>query len=271
MSALAVELLRRTRMDAKSASIRLGVVTAIDATNAALSVNLAGAVVTGVRWVSTYVPAVTDFVVVVRADGAWVVLGKLSKDLANAAPPVPITEVIVPSVVHMGSRDMSGSSWVWNTEPSSQIWPIAQGRRDQRNASGSILIATYIEAGIVRYSASSLAALLPSGAVIQTAKLRARRRQSAYPDGTNNTPVVYGHAYTANPSGAPSFVPGFGPWRPGTVQVGQTVQWDLPSAWVTAWLAGTIRGFGIYSSTYTDYLTLETPTSLQVTVTYTTP
>ncbi len=271
---LAAALLRRVRQDGPAAGIRLGRVTAIDTTAAALTVDLSGALVSSVRWVATYSPAVGDFVVVVYADGAWVVLGKLSKDLSASPPPVPVTEVLVPSSVHMGSRDMlAGPTWSWDHRPTNEIWPISQGRWDQRNASGSIVVASYIEAGIVRYPASSLAALLPPGAVIQTAKVKIRRRHSraGAADGTNGSPVIYGHAYTSNPSGAPSFVSGFGPWRPGTLDVGQTAQWNLPSAWVTAWLAGTIRGFGIYSTAYSDYLTLETPTSFQVAVTYTVP
>jgi hypothetical protein len=95
----------------------------------------------------------------------------------------------------------------------------------------------------------SPAELVPSGATISQAQvvLRVRATQQDLV-----APVLYGHTYTAQPSGSPSFAAGYGPLRFPRVGVGEQTVLTVPAAWVTAWLAGTITGFGLYSTDVVD-------------------
>lgn len=232
----------------------MGTVTAIDATNAALTVDIGtGTPLTGVRWIASYAPAVSDFVVVMRVGTGWWVMGKNSKDLRAGGGTSQGTATVNPTVSFTGI--LPASTWQWS--PYDGIDGLRQGR-----SPGGV-----VAAGVSVFQ--GLAALLPAGATITSAKVRSTRFQ---PGGAGSggaalvSPAFYGHAHTEQPAGPPSWTTAV--WRPGRVAAGQAAQWDLPSAWLTALLAGTMRGLGLYSTASADWSYWSPPT---LTITYTTP
>ena len=121
--------------DSQRSSMRIGVVTTIDAADASVTVSLAGDEIPGVRWIASYSPTAGDMVVVSRVDAAWVVLGKMSKQLG-----VPSVVYDTVAVAPIASRQgwLSGGSWVWNTQGSGSD-SIVQGAGDGVDGAAGVL------------------------------------------------------------------------------------------------------------------------------------
>ena len=242
----------------RQAGSYLGTVTAIDAGNAALTIDIGtGVPLTGVRWVGSYAPTVNDFVTVLRSGSAWTVLGKLSKDLRGAAV-VRETVTVTPAAAWWGvmvGNSPGDSSWGWVAATSGYV----QGKT----------VGTYPEIYGTLLMYPSIAKAIPSGATIESARLTLVRE---WDDGAATTryPRISGHNASSPPSGTggpPSVtVPGYGPWSPGTLTQGQSATWALPSGWIAAMVAGTVTGLSLYSSAPGDWMRLLA--SAPITITY---
>jgi hypothetical protein len=231
-------LLERIARSSK-AGMRLGSVTVIDATDASLTLSLAGDVVSGVRWIGSYTPVVADVVVVSRVGSMWVCLGKLSQQLGAPTTLYP-TATVEPATAWQGRLPTSNPTWDWQV-PSFGILMVGQG-----------VVADPVDptrmAGV--WYVPGIPAALPAGATVTAAKLRLFRHIG---DGESTlvTPRLRMHTYTAAPMDAPTWTGTA--WSPGTLTAGQTGVWDLPSTWLTALLAGTATGVGVDSTSYADY------------------
>jgi len=218
------------------AGMRLGSVTVIDAGDASLTLSLAGDVITGVRWIGSYTPVVDDVVVVSRVGAMWVVLGKLSKQLA--APSVIYgAATVLPATTWDGYWWVGSPTWNWGAPT---FGAVAQGR-------------TFPDTPLQRtgvWYVPGISAALPAGATVTAAKLRLTRL-GAGDESTLVTPRLRMHTYTVIPTGAPTWTGSA--WSPGTLATNQVGVWDLPSAWLTALLAGTATGVGIDSAAWADY------------------
>lgn len=239
------------------AGLRIGTLTAIDTGDASVTVSLAGDSVPGVRWVGSYTPVVGDMVVVSRVDAMWVVLGKMSKQFG--APTVAYGAFsFVPNESRVAR--LYGGTWTWQlTQPYSD--PVWQGAEAAGEGFASI------------FHYGSLVGSIPDGATVTSAKVTLHR---AHPiDGDLGAalvqPVIYGHTGTNYPDDPPVLTAGYGPWRPGWITQDQTATWDLPSAWLTAWLAGTITGLALSSTKLADLAIFTGVNDAVVTVSYTTP
>lgn len=255
-----------TRIDqaaAKAAGMQLGTVKTIDATNLSLTVTLPAGDVSGVRWAARYAPVVGDFVIVIRLQGQWIVLDKLSRNLTGPG--------------YVDSSLIWAPSSYWNNHTTYPL-PYEQWYQTWEWAMQGGLIGTdglpHPTAAYAVYDIT-LPALLPAGATVTAARVRMTRR---YQEGVQNgpalvSPVIYGHNRSAAdpaPASAPSFVAGFGPWRPGALAYGQSASWDLPSTWLAALLAGTIAGLGVWSESAAE-LSYWSPGSLAVEAAFTVP
>jgi hypothetical protein len=245
---------------------RPGFVTAVDVTNAAVTVSMGdGTVTSSLGWATAYTPAVGDRVLVVPTTAGWFVLGKV-----NAIPSVIADQQAVVPLAHdwqgiLSDPDTQGAGWRWGDylaggDPTADMW---QGRvPPQHGSPGYVQTSWDIRATVAHWG--SLAALVPSGSVIQqvTVTLRGQWVQQ-----TLAAPVLYAHAYTPasppvstvwNGDGSAVITPGpppawvYGPVRFPRVGAGETTVITVPAAWVTAWLAGTITGLGLYSTTNAD-------------------
>lgn len=242
----------------RTAGSYLGTVTAIDATALALTVDIGtGTPLTGVRWIEPYAPEVDDLVTVLRAGSAWVVLGKLSKDLRGSTV-VRETVTIQPAAV------WQAMAW-WYTSSETSAWSWSSGGIRQGRTGGAPPNAQ-VFGGAAIYP--PISGYIPSGATIETARITMTR---TWDDDTlaTRSPRIYGYN-TDGPTGTsgPSagFSPGFGPWSPGTLVQGQTSTWALPSTWLTALLSGTLRGIALYSQAPADSLAVHA--TLPITITY---
>lgn len=226
------------------AGMRIGTLTAIDAGDASVTVSLAGDAVPGVRWVGSYSPTVGDVVVVSRVEAMWVVLGKLSKQLG--APAVVYQSVaLTPSAAWTGT--FAEDVWSWQVAPTSGIYggPPGQGKRFPAGVEET-------NAGI--WLIPDLTASIPDGATVTSSKLRLVRwtpnseQETLSPEQALVSPALFTHSYSAPPGagGAPSWSSTV--WSPGSLARGEAGVWDLPSAWLTALVAGTARGVGVHST-----------------------
>lgn len=244
-------------------SLSTATVTAIGANTLTVTVGIVSTA--GIPWVTSYGPTVGDTVLLMEIGGLVVAIGKLSTSLGAITPPAPVptvpttqTVLLTPATQWDGKL---GGSWSWSKD-----YPAYQGRGKE----WYVLDAppTYTRAAYFIFN-PSVASQIPSGATVQSAKLRASRGILDGGASTPVSPVVYGHSRTAgsaNPTGAPSFVSGFGPWKPGGLTPFQYATFDLPSTWLTALLAGTIAGFGLYSTSSADFGNF----SLSLSITYST-
>lgn len=254
-------LLERVARAARATSARAGRVTAIDAETMSMTVDCAGEEIPGVRWYAHYSPQVGDYVDLLCVDGAsWRALGALATDW-NAPPAQYGEETITADALYIGtlSSAYNPHPWEWILYPSGDVYG-AQGR--YYNEVGPDLIDDWTFATV--WHMPALAAALPDGATVQSVKLRVTR---GWPWGVTGPvlPFIQRHTYTGAPSGAPSLIGTA--WTPGGLAHNETAKWDLPSEWLTDWLAGDIEGFAIYSPRYQDYARF----SLAAVVAYTTP
>lgn len=256
--------------DRREAGLRLGTVSAIDAADGSLTVDLPAdgegmpgedGVVPGMRWVASYSPVVGDLVVVSRVGAMWVVLGKLSKQLG--APNVVYGETTLQPQQITGVYRWAPTDWgIWSA------WDtFNQGRGSGNQGTGAI------------WWYPSIAAELPAGATITGARLRLNRVENW--EGNSGAqlvrPRLYAHTVTGPNAISPTAGPSWhaGPWSPGTMSIGQTATWELPSDWVAAWIAGTVKGFGVWSTSTSDWAifgpTPENVWPARITVDYTVP
>lgn len=220
------------------AGMRIGTLTAIDAGDASVTVSLAGDSVPGVRWVGSYTPVVDDMVVVSRVEAMWVVLGKLSKQLGAA------------TVVYDAYTLLPFSAWRWSSVSGWTLTNDGTPYVEQRGSAGSPQ-----DAGMILYAGMNV----PDGATATSARLTLVRGHPIYDSGAPLvSPVIYGTAQSVmtTPTGSPSMVGGYGPWRPGTLTHEQGATWDLPSTWFTALAAGTLTGFVFYATAAADEMTI---------------
>jgi len=238
------------------AGLRLGSVTVIDAADASLTLSLAGDVITGVRWIGSYTPVVADVVVVSRVGAMWVVLGKLSKQLAAPTVIYPTAATVRPVTVWQGVMWTSTSVWDWSDN---FLYPAGQGM-----AFSLLYPSQSLRVAGVWY-VPGIPTALPVGATITAAKLRLTRVGGSG-EATLVTPRLRMHAYTTIPSGAPTWTGSA--WAPGTLAAGQVGVWDLPSTWLTALLAGTATGVGVDSAAFADYTSFS---NVQIELSYSVP
>lgn len=231
----------------------MGTVTAIDTVGFALTVDIGtGTLLTGVRWITSYAPAVADFVVVLRVGSGWWVMGKNSKNLTAGGQPVQGELALSATSSWAGTLD---GAWSWS--PAQPDTGLPQGKAGW----GGVF------AGVSAYP--PLSSVLPSGATVTGGKVRVRRLQpggGGSGGGALVAPVFRGHTYTGQPVGAPAWTTTT--WTPGAIAVGQEGQWDLPSAWLTALLASTMSGIGVTAATPAALSFWQPPI---ISVTYTTP
>jgi hypothetical protein len=247
---------------------RPGFVTAVDVTNAAVTVSMGdGTVTSSLGWATAYTPAVGDRVLVVPTTAGWFVTGKV-----NAIPSVIADQQVqaFPTVnwyATVPDPDPSGYGWDWTDALGSPYADphrilLYQGRvPPQHGGAGDVQTSWTIMASAPYWG--SLAALVPSGSVIQQVQLVLR---ASWVQQGLAAPVLYAHAYTpASPPPSTTFDPDYNPIAPGPpptwvfgplrfprVAQGETTVITVPAAWVTAWLAGTITGLGLYSNTNAD-------------------
>ncbi len=249
-------LLDRIAATARAAGLPIGTVTAISTGAGTADIALAGGTVTALAWLGSYTPTVGDRVVMAKAGGQWTILGKHSRVLSGGGV-VYGTAVVEPSPGWRGY--FAEDYWTWAL--ATDTVPAGQGKRspygvDETTAGVWVL---------------PVASAVPSGATVTSAKLRLTRwvptaeQAQLTPEASLVTPRAYLHTYTALPVGAPTWSSAV--WSPGSLAPGQSAAWDLPSAWLTALLAGTARGVGISSAVRTDWTRL----LARVDLTYTLP
>lgn len=244
------------------AGMRIGTLTAIDTGDASVTVDCAGDVVPGVRWVGSYSPVVGDMVVVSRVEAMWVVLGKMSKQIG--APTVTYgTVTVTPSTAWDGY--FAEGYWTWAVSPRAGIFggPPGQGKRYPYGVEETSAGVWYMP---------SVATAIPTGATVTAATLRLTRwtpnaeQAGLSPEGTLVAPRLYRHTYTTQPVATPTWSGAV--WAPGSLLNGQPGGWALPSAWLTDLLTGAATGVGLYSTAAVDWTRF---TDLTVDLSYTVP
>lgn len=252
---------------------RVGFVRAVTGSSVTVQMD-DGATTTGLGWLSSgYSPVVGDRVLAVpAASGEWFVVGKVTSSPATALAYKTRTLERPTNAWWKQDieRDTARWSYQWDQATASYEIALFQGRQpEQAGSSGQTQPNMTRNATLLHWG--TLASLVPSGSTIAKVALRIDRPViSGGPPLVS--PVLYGHTYTpgAQPvvGTAPSFAPGFGPLRLGTLARGQSGAFILPSAWVTAWLAGTLTGIGVYSPDVEDNSTFRGPGSPGLEITY---
>ena len=230
---------------------RIGIVTALGSGSVTVSFG-PGATTPNLGYNPAYVPAVGDQVLVVPSTSSWVVLCKV------AAAPSLVPDVTVRArAVHAWQKARSVNlpehapgTWYYqydNAVGGYRTYP--QGRAPEP-AGGPGHVPRLADWATVLYH-GTLASLVPSGSTITGVSLVYQRVSSGATMPALAPPVLYGHTHTPGSpppaAAAPSWAAGFGPLVYPPVAMGETTRITLPSTWVTAWLAGTITGVGLWS------------------------
>ena len=212
-----------------------------------------GTVTPGLQYQTSYVPAVGDRVLVVPADTAWVVLGKVTAEAAA----VPDMEVAVAPTRQWTKARAATMEWVppgtwyYQYEGAADPYPstYAQGRFPEPSG-GAGWIPRYADWCTLSHYAD-LMSRVPSGSTINGMSLLLTRTTGGQTGSPLVPPVLYGHAHdVANPpvqASPPTFVAGYGPLVYPGVQTGEQTRVVLSSSFVTGLLSGAIKGFGFWS------------------------
>ena len=285
----------------KSGGLMFGVVTAISLPTVTVTVTVNGSSIANVRCLGNYYPVVNDLVEVAYILDQFIVQQAISKNLTKPTttdtqppdptpPPAPTagTVVVAPDAVFSNSygyTHTNGSSeaaawgaWVSDratqgrvTSSSSYTTP-EYGYWDPTLMEWVVVVPETTTTTTTRYDYGALAVIprpaLPGGATITSAKLRVTRSAS---DGGPAlvSPVLYGHTLAGSPAGALTGYLSGALWKPGTLAKGQTARWDLPSGWITAFMAGTLKGFGVWSNASIDASEYEAASISELTINYT--
>lgn len=253
---------------------RLGTVTT---GGSAPTVALDGAETVVVRYYTQGLTfAVADRVLMQRvAGGIWVATSKLATPAAVAAA---VTRRFSPTRAWWKGAPLSAgpTGWTYQFEyvTAGADVQIVQGQDfAQGGADGITTPKLPVKYATVLYW-GTLASLVPAGATILDVSLAFTRDSPVWSQPPLTYPRIYGHAYTdgspPTASNEPAFVPGFGP-LPGVAAVaaGQGITISLPSSWVTAWAASTIRGLTLNSDQRSDVIfSTGDPADVQLIVTY---
>lgn len=231
---------------------RIGVVAAVGATT--VDVRLGGEAITaGLQYNPAYVPGVGHRVLVVPTDSDWVVVCRVSpgasmiEDAERRVKPVRLWS----KARAVSLEDIPPGTWYsqWEGANSGYAPQYAQGRFPIPSG-GPGWIPRYSDWASVAYH-GSLAAQVPSGSTITGVSLVVRRSTGGQQGAPLVNPILYGHAHdVANPpvlNAAPSWVAGYGPLVYPAVAMYEETRIVLPSTWVAALLAGTIKGIGFWS------------------------
>jgi hypothetical protein len=232
---------------------RIGFVTAVDLGQQLVTVAFEdGSTTSSLSWASSSYtsPTVGDRVLVIPTSTGWVVSSKVTPR------PVLIPDQQVtarPTKNWQGNvGDWAGAYWSWYdyltlSDPNFDAW---QGKVPPQQG-GDGYVQTDWDTTASALSWGSLAALVPSGATISQVTLTLR---ADWVQQDLVAPVLYGHALTSTPADgtAPAPVAGYGPLRFPRMALGDVQTITLPATWVTAWLAGTITGLMLYSTTQAD-------------------
>lgn len=220
--------------------------------------------------------AVTDRVLMQRVGGGiWVATSKLTTPAAVAAA---VTRRFSPTRAWWKGAPLSAgpSGWTYQFEyvTNGADVQLVQGQDFSQGGSDGITTPKApVKYGTVLYW-GTLASLIPAGATILDVSLAFTRQRAVFSQPPLTYPRVYGHAYTdgSPPTTAnePAFVGGFGPLTGiGAVAAGQGITISLPSTWVSAWQASTIRGLTLYSDQRSDVIfSTGDPDDVQLIVTY---
>ena len=264
MSDLPVEIVRRIEqeMDARIAAHR-GVIESVNASAGSAAVTIAAGTVTALSWLGSYSPVVGDKVLILRVGTEWVILGKLSRVTSSAAGRT--TVIATPASVYTGHAVAATPNLItWVDAATYGIGAAYQGMRVDTSPA-----RTWGSVGVF----AGLSALIPSGATVIAARVAMTRvNVGAGVSGASLvSPVLVPHAYTAKPADgyALAVVGGYGELRPGSLTIGQSASWDLPS-WLTGILSGAIKGVGMYSVEAADFAAFASLSSLVLEITYTT-
>jgi hypothetical protein len=245
---------------AQRTTTRMGVITDIDVDDASLTVDCSGDIITGVRWYDHYAPVVADFIDILCVGGSsWRVLGKLSKQLGAGS--VTYGSVTV-SPSHAEFVWRSASAPEWSAYTYYDLRAGSQGRHPLYDNTGAIV-----------YMFPALPPALPSGATVTGARITFRRLPDSFTGLPLVEPVVWQHDVTVIPLGHDVDPPPTTGtvWRPGFLAVEQVASWELPSAWLTAWLAGTTKGITLYTETIADYMVVGGGSNADLLLSYSVP
>ena len=253
--ALTNEIVRMIQREVgRAASLLLGTVAAVDVPTQSATVTLPAGNVSAVRWIASYTPAPGDFVVVTRIQGQWVILGALSLDLAAPAARVYTTQTWVPIATRQGAQvgAVEANLWQWWEGVD---WVSLEGVRER--VYGSMRRRRPLPdpgAGWASFAVwPSAADVIPSGATVTAARFSlTRSAMQLAPALISPRLVPLSPAMLPVPDGNGSVTSALlttgSEWTPGQVGYGQTASWNLPSVWLTGWLAGTIRGVAMRTS-----------------------
>lgn len=229
--------------------VRVGTVTALTA-NSTLSVDVGGGtILTSIPYLASYAPAVSDKVFLAAWDATYVALGKTGSSTVPTPPVVnppeyPTVEygetIASPFDGWAGDKNRSTNAWSWNTALAPKVGVETEFLGNTIHDFN----------GLVRYDLSQL----PSGVSITAIKLVLSVGGGILNSDMKVKTLIRPHNYTAPPAGAPS-------WDSRTLTSTLTAKGfldfsqftiDLPSAWLTDLLAGTVKGIGFAPASGAD-------------------
>lgn len=229
--------------------IRVGTVMALTA-NSTLSVDVGGGtVLTSIPYLASYAPAIADKVFLAAWDATYVALGKTG---SSTVPTPPVVNPPEYANVEYGETTASPfDGWTGDKNRSTNTWSWSSGTVPTVGTEKEFMGSTIHDfTGLVRYDLSQL----PSGISITAIKLVLSVGGGILNSDMKVKTLIRPHNYIAPPAGAPS-------WDPRTITSTLTSKGfmdytqftvDLPSAWLTELLTGTIKGIGFAPTSGSD-------------------
>lgn len=242
-----LEMIRRNRQP----TARIAIVTAVTTSPLAITVRFeeGGATFQPLILGNSTTPTVGARVLLVPANVGWVYVSTV----LTPGNETSYDELYLPLVHNWEIAQRADSSWFQLDHGTAQFFQ--QGHLAVQAGSDDVLSpGVYYDSGAILDHAApaTFTALAAQSATIQLVDMQIRRNTGG-PDLVS--PVMYGHAYDAAnppPQNAPPWAPGFGPLRLSPLGRFETGRYTLPSTWVTALAAGTIRGVGFWATTTSD-------------------